>query len=474
MEDKLKNIKRTRIISIAFLLVLFIMVPYFTFIYVSHSGQLLKKYFNFIATVPKDVLTTFTTPNLPNEFLIFGLPYIALGTLAGAIISSVFYIHHQKRTVNFINRMLLIGTVFIISFLFSACLLFSLAEYYYDLFTEWCRSLRGGYTGPEFVKNIQDMIHKDIPNRDAIVKALINLATGPETNNKYPLTWIGLNAIWWITGLQMIFIIFIMLKVSFKLEWLLNDNINPTKKEELFVLKDTFNQSRLKKFISLYLIPNEFNISLWVVFFSSMVFIPQFVYTIIIGSSFTDANRFFLFSYFYPQLTINAIIPNTTSILDQPNIDYFEMTMNMPGSGIFISVVPIVSSALIISMLFAFTFVMLKKPNLTKKGFISFYVSFLIVTGTSLVMFLVSQYELTKAVDYWNSQSDNFKETVMEPLFKTTHLDYFWLQGNELLASGILLSAFITVLSIIALLHISKIKSNHISNEQIKSNSKGS
>ncbi len=54
----------------------------------------------------------------------------------------------------------------------------------------------------------------------------------------------------------MIFIIFIMLKVSFKLEWLLNDNINPTKKEELFVLKDTFNQSRLKKFISLYLIPN--------------------------------------------------------------------------------------------------------------------------------------------------------------------------------------------------------------------------
>ncbi|GAA6238287.1 MAG: hypothetical protein SPLM_04090 [Spiroplasma phoeniceum] len=205
-----------------------------------------------------------------------------------------------------------------------------------------------------------------------------------------------------------------------------------------------------------------------------MVFIPQFVYTIIIGSSFTDANRFFLFSYFYPQLTINAIIPNTTSILDQPNIDYFEITMNMPGSGIFISVVPIVSSALIISMLFAFTFVMLKKPNLTKKGFISFYVSFLIVTGTSLVMFLVSQYELTKAVDYWNSQSDNFKETVMEPLFKTTHLDYFWLQGNELLASGILLSAFITVLSIIALSHISKIKSNHISNEQIKSNSKGS
>ncbi|WP_239498704.1 hypothetical protein [Spiroplasma citri] len=158
--------------------------------------------------------------------------------------------------------------------------------------------------------------------------------------------------------------------------------------------------------------------------------------------------------------------------MDKPNIDYFNMTMNMPGSGIFISVVPIISSALIISMLFAFTFVMLKKPNLTKKGFISFYVSFLIVTGNSIVMFLVSQYELTKAVDYWNSQSENFKETVMKPLFKTTHLDYFWLQGNELLASNILLSAFITVLSIIAFSHISKIKSNHISNEQIKSNLK--
>lgn len=142
-----------------------------------------------------------------------------------------FYIHNQKRTINFNNRMLLIGRFFIISFLFSACLLFSLAEYYYDLFTEWCRSLRGDYTGPEFVKNIQDMINKDIPNQNAIVKELINLATGPGTNNKYPLTWIGLNDIWWITVLQIIFIIFIMLKVSFKLEWLLNDNINPTKKE---------------------------------------------------------------------------------------------------------------------------------------------------------------------------------------------------------------------------------------------------
>lgn len=68
----------------------------------------------------------------------------------------------------------------------------------------------------------------------------------------------------------------------------------------------------------------------------------------------------FLFSYFYTHLTINAIIPDTSSILDKPNIDYFNMTMNMPGSGIFISVVPIISSALIISMLFAFTFVMLK------------------------------------------------------------------------------------------------------------------
>ncbi len=146
----------------------------------------------------------------------------------------------------------------------------------------------------------------------------------------------------------------------------------------------------------------------------------------------------------------------------------------MPKSGIFISVLTIISSALIISMLFAFTFVMLKKPNLTKKGFISFYVSFLIVIGNSIVMFLIYQYELTKAVDYWNSQSNNFKETAMKPLFKTTNLDYFWLQLNELLASGILLFAFITVLSIIAFSNISKIKSNHISSEQIKSNSKDS
>ncbi len=197
MKDKLKNIKRTCIINIAFLLVLFIMVPYFNFIYVSHSDQLLKKYFNFIATVPKGVLVIFTKPNLPNEFLIFGLPYIALVTLEGAIIiSGVFYIHNQKRTINFNNKMLLIGTVFIISFLFSACLLFSLSEYYYDLFTESCRSLRGGYNCPEFVKNIQDMFHKNIPNRNAIVKLLINLATGPGTNNKYTLPWIGLNAVW--------------------------------------------------------------------------------------------------------------------------------------------------------------------------------------------------------------------------------------------------------------------------------------
>ncbi|WP_374695803.1 polypeptide chain release factor methylase [Spiroplasma endosymbiont of Polydrusus formosus] len=473
MENKAKNIKRTGIIIIAFLVVLFIMVPYFTFIFVSHSDKILKEYLVFIKKTPKDVLELFTTPHLPNEVLIFNLPYVALGTLLGSIISSVFYIHYQSRSINFNNRMLLIGIVVIISFLFVACLLFSFAEYYYDLFTEWCRSLRGANTRQDYIKNIENIIPNNVLNRTEIVNTLINLATGSGTKHEYPLTWIGLNAVWWITGLQIIFIIFIMLKVGFKLEWLLNNNINQNKKDELFVLKDTFNQSRLKKFISLYLIPNEFNISLLVVFFSSMVFIPQFVYTIIIGSNFTAANRFFLFSYFYPQLTINVIIPWTSSVLEQPNVDYFKMAMNMPGSAILINIFPIISSALIISMLFAFAFVMLKKPNLTKKGFISFYVSFLIVTGGSLVMFLISQHQLTQAVDYWNSwenESGNFKEMVMEPIFKTKKLNYFWLQGNELLTSGILLSTFIIVLSVIAISHISKIKSNNGNSEQIKTN----
>ncbi|MBH8622773.1 MULTISPECIES: polypeptide chain release factor methylase [Spiroplasma] len=468
MDDKIKKIKRIRIISIAFLVVLFIMMPYFVFIVVSHNDDILKNFFAFTETTPKEVLETFTTSNLPNRFLIFGLPYIALGTLAGAIISTVFYIYYQKRTINFNNRMLLIGTITITSFIFITCLLFSFAEYYYDLFTEWCRSLKGGYTGPDYIENINNMIKPGAPNRDAIIEVLINLATGSGTQNPYPLAWIGINVIWWITGLQMIFIIFIMLKVGFKLEWLLNTNVNLNKKEELVVLKDTFNQSVAKKIISLFLIPNEFNISLWVIFFSSIAFIPQLIYTITIGSSFTDANRFILYSYLYSELTINVIIPGTSSILDQPNLDYFNMTSKMPGSPFFISIAPIIFSSLIISMLFAFSFVMIKKPNLTQKGFISFYFSFLIVTGTSLVMFLISQYQITQAVNYWNSQNDHFKETVMKPLFGTTKLNYFWLQGSELIASGILLSSFIGVLSIIAISHISKIKSNNNHEEQVR------
>ncbi|WHQ37592.1 polypeptide chain release factor methylase [Spiroplasma sp. SV19] len=472
MDNKIKNIKRIRIISIAFLLVLFIMMPYFAFIVISHRDSILKNFFVFIETTPKDVLETFTTSDLPNRFLIFGLPYFALATLVCAIISTVFYIYYQKRTINFNNRMLLIGTITITSFIFITCLLFSFAEYYYDLFTEWCRSLKGGYNGPDYIENIKNMIKPGIPNRDAIINALINLATGSGTKNPYPFTWIGINVIWWITGLQMIFIIFIMLKVGFKLEWLLNTNVNLGKKEELVVLKDTFNQSVAKKIISLFLIPNEFNISLWVIFFSSIAFIPQLIYTIIIGSGFTEANRFILYSYLYPELTINVIIPGTTSILDQPNLDYFHMTSKMPGSTFFINIAPIIFSALIISMLFAFSFVMIKKPNLTKKGFISFYVSFLIVTGMSLVMFLISQYQMTQAVDYWNNQDQHFKDTVMKPIFGTTKLNYFWLQGSELIASGILLSSFISVLSIIAISHISKIKSNNNRENQIKLDSK--
>ncbi|WP_425380086.1 polypeptide chain release factor methylase [Spiroplasma endosymbiont of Stenodema calcarata] len=474
MDDKIKRIKRIRIISIAFLVVLFIMMPYFVFIVVSHSDNILKNFFTFIETTPKNVLETFTASNLPNRFLIFGLPYIALATLAGAIISTVFYIYYQKRTINFNNRMLLIGTISITSFIFMTCLLFSFAEYYYDLFTEWCRSLKGGYTGPDYIENIKNMIKPGIQNRDAIIQALINLATGVGTKNPYPFTWIGINAIWWITGLQMIFVILIMLKVGFKLEWLLNTNVNLDKKEELVVLKDTFNQSAIKKVISLFLIPNEFNISLWVIFFSSIVFMPQLVYTILIGSNFTEANRFILYSYLYPELTINIIIPGTSTVLDQPNIDYFNMTSKMPGSAFFINVAPIIFSSLIISMLFAFTFVMLKRPNLTKKGFISFYISFLVVTGASLIMFLISQYQMAQAVDYWNSQNDSFKETVMKPIFGTTKLNYFWLQGSELIASGILLSFFISVLSIIAISHISKIKSNNNLKKQIGIISKNS
>lgn len=462
MENKVKNIKRARIVSVAFLIILFIMIPYFTFIFVSHSDKILKEYFYFIKKTPKYILETFTTSNLPNEFLIFNLSYIALGTFACAIISGIFYIHNKKQTINFNNKMLLIETIIIISFLFSTCLLFSFAEYYYDFFTEWCHSLKGDYNGSDYIKNIKNIICTDIVNHEEIIKTLINLATGAGTKHPYPLTWIDINVIWWITGLQIIFIIFIMLKVSFKLELLLNINVNLTKKEELIVLKDNFNQSKFKKFISLYLIPNEFNISLWIIFFLSIVFIPQFVYTIIIGSNFTDANRFFLFSYFYPKLTINVFIPKTSSVLDLSNIKYFKMTMNMKGSAIFINVIPIISSALIISMLFVFIFLILKKPNLTKKGFISFYISFLIITALSLSMFLISQHELTKTVDYWNKQSIDFKRTVMEPIFGTMHLNYFWLQGNELLASGILIFVFIVVLSIISISHILKIKNNYI------------
>ncbi|AGM25633.1 putative polypeptide chain release factor methylase [Spiroplasma syrphidicola EA-1] len=463
MDTKIRNAKKWKLIVKAYLLVLAVMIPFFIFMYVSHTNSVLKNYFNFIEETPNEILNIFTTSKLPGRLEIFSFSYVALAITCASFFLPGFYLAaYDVRNNRGNNKMILVGTLSIIVFLFVASFMFSMSEYAYDKVYEWCHSLRGGYNGPEFVQNIENMIPTDLPGRDALIQKLANLATGPGTNNVYPLRWMGVNTVWWITGIQTVIILYIILKLGFRLERLFNTNINLAKNEELVVLKDTFNQGAARKILSLFLIPNEFNISLWIIICSAMVFTPQVIYTFKINLSFTAAHQFILFSFLYPFLTRNAIIPGTTSSLEQPNVDYYDVMSKSPGDWDLIFALPIIVIALITTLLLGFAFIMINKPNISKIGFISLYIGFLVIGGISLTAFLVSQNELNSVIDFWNSQSDHFKDTVMKPLFGTTKIDYFWLHGNELIASAILSFSFIFALLAIGISHILKIKQGKI------------
>ena len=458
--NETKNAKKWKMIFTAFAVVLAIMVPYFIFIFVSHSDNVLKEYFQFLKEVPIVSLQTFTNPTLPSKLYILVFPYIAFGLLGVAILFACFYAGFHHRIIYFRKKLFLISIILILGLLFASCLLFSFAEYQYGIFNAWCKSIKGGSDKfNEILAHIDSLVPTTLPNRDQVIDHLINLATGTGTHNPYPFVWIGIKTIWWITGLQIFFIIFITLRTSFKIEQLLSTTITIQKNEEITVLKNTFNQGLAKKILGLFLIPTEFNISLWTIIFSVVIFAPYLGYTFSIAITSTQAYRFLLYSFIYPKLTRNIIIPGTTDLNDLPNKEYYDTMVNhAPGNFFIIVNLPIIVTALIAVMLFAFIFVMLKKPNLSKAGFISLYSGFLAIVCFGLIVYLYSQSSLGRLVEFWNNQSVTFKQQITTKIFGTPNISYFWVHGNELIASGILSFFFLGALSIIAISHILKIK----------------
>ncbi|WP_338972703.1 hypothetical protein [Spiroplasma endosymbiont of Panorpa germanica] len=375
--------KYTSIISLIIFFSIIISIPSIVFIFITYANINLTLY-----SSSYEVIKPIISPKLLNPNLIFIFEWIGFSCFAIFLVMMLFVgllFNNQKISIN--RKIVYIS--FMLLMLIAWILLISVAQNEYanfQLFFKY-QNLTNHYTSSES--------HSE--NKEAWA-AMENIKTQFTSNfeNNYIFGWLSNNNVWWMLFVQLsvAIISFITLQDYLFKKTDIEENIDRI--ISINIKRSEFGESFLKKIYNRLFVVTEKNISVLMIISSTLLILPQLIYTISISSGESKVASFANWNYFIPKI-----------VTDDSNFsDYINSANKIPFSYFTLIQLPVIAIGLTMSTMIIFISIYFKNDKYTDGLYLSQFIIFIGELFFTIIVTVVSKYQLQKLELIWNSDSE--------------------------------------------------------------------
>ncbi|AXK50918.1 hypothetical protein [Spiroplasma alleghenense] len=382
----LENITpRKSYFSIITLIIFFsviISVPSIVFIYITYANINLKLY-----TESYDLIKPIISPRLLNPDKIFIFQWIGFSCFSFFLIMMLFVgvlFNNRKISVN--KKIVYIS--FILLMLIAWISFISVAQNEYanfQLFFKY-QNLTNYYENSNYPED----------NREAWI-AMENIKKQFTINydNNYIFGWLSNNNVWWMlfAQLSVAIISFITLQDHLFKKTDIEENIDRIIK--INIKKSEFGDSFIKKIYNRLFVVTEKNISLLMIISSTLLILPQLIYTIAISSGESAVSSFANWNYLVPKIVTD----------DQNFQEYIKLAENQPFSFFTLIQLPVIAVGLTMSTMIIFIAIYFKNDKYTDGLYLAQFVIFIGELFFTIIVTVISKYQLQHLENIWNQDS---------------------------------------------------------------------